>query len=67
MQNAALWTLVGGSLEVGFAAVGAIEHGLTGLAVAYLIAATLEAIFYSPSVFGVLRKTKEPNAGIQNA
>jgi len=67
MQNAALWTLVGGCLEVGFAAVGAIEHGLTGLAVAYLIAATVEAIFYSPSVFGVLRKTRDSDAGIQNA
>jgi O-antigen/teichoic acid export membrane protein len=66
MQNAAMWTLVGGCLEVGFAAVGAIEHGLTGLAVAYLIAATLEAVFYSPSVFGVLRKTREPDAEIQN-
>jgi O-antigen/teichoic acid export membrane protein len=67
MQNAAMWTLVGGCLEVGFAAVGAIKHGLTGLAVAYLIAATIEAIFYSPSVFGVLRKTEDSDAGMQNA
>jgi O-antigen/teichoic acid export membrane protein len=67
MQNAAMWTLVGGCLEVGFAAVGAIEHGLTGLAVAYLIAATIEAVFYSPLVFGVLRKTKDSDAGMQNA
>jgi O-antigen/teichoic acid export membrane protein len=56
MQSAALWTMVGGCLEVGFAAVGAILHGLTGLAVAYLIAATIEAVIFSPSVFGVLRK-----------
>src|SRR3984957_904567 len=67
MQNAALWTLVGGCLEVGFAAVGAINHGLTGLAVAYLIAATIEAIFFSPSVFGVLRKSRDSDAELQNA
>jgi O-antigen/teichoic acid export membrane protein len=59
MQNAALWTLVGGCLEIGFSAVGAIEGGLTGLAIAYLIAATLEAILFSPSVFGVLRKARD--------
>lgn len=67
MQRAALWTLVGGCLEVGFAAVGAVKHGLTGLAVAYLIAATLEAIIFSPSVFGVLRKPRPADAEIQNA
>ena len=57
MQNAALWTLVGGCLEVGFSAVGAIEHGLTGLAIAYMGAVIIEAIVFSPSVFGVIRKT----------
>jgi O-antigen/teichoic acid export membrane protein len=66
MQRAALWTLVGGCLEVGFAAVGAVKHGLTGLAVAYLIAATLEAVLFSPSVFGVLRKPRHADAEIQN-
>jgi O-antigen/teichoic acid export membrane protein len=60
MQNAALWTMVGGCFEVGLAAVGAIEHGITGLAVGYLIAATVEAVWFSPSVFGVLRKRSEP-------
>jgi O-antigen/teichoic acid export membrane protein len=65
MQNAALWTLVGGCLEVGFAAVGAIKHGLTGLAAAYLIAATLEAVLFSPSVFGVLRKARNPDVEIE--
>jgi O-antigen/teichoic acid export membrane protein len=59
MQRAALWTMVGGCLEIGFSAVGAIKGGLTGLAVAYLIAATLEAILFSPSVFGVLRKARQ--------
>ena len=67
MQRAALWTLVGGCLEVGFAAVGAIKHGLTGLAVAYLIAATIEAIFFAPSVFGVIRKKPDSDVEIQIA
>jgi O-antigen/teichoic acid export membrane protein len=66
MHNAALWTLVGGCLEVGFSAVGAEWHGLTGLAVAYLIAATLEAILFSPSVFGVIRKPASPDVAVQN-
>jgi O-antigen/teichoic acid export membrane protein len=67
MQRAALWTLVGGCLEVGFSAVGAEWHGLTGLAVAYLIAASLEALLFSPSVFGVVRKKSDPEVAEEHA
>ena len=64
MQSAALWTLVGGCLEVGFAAVGAIKHGLTGLAVAYLIAATIEAIFFCS--LGLWGDPQEAGFGCRN-
>jgi O-antigen/teichoic acid export membrane protein len=67
MQHAAWWTLLGGCLEIGFSAVGAIKHGLTGLAVAYLIAATAEAVLFSPSVFGILRKSRDPVPEVENA
>jgi O-antigen/teichoic acid export membrane protein len=66
MQNAALWTLVGGCMEVGFSAAGAEWHGLTGLAVAYLIAATLEALIFSPSVFGVIRKKSDSEVAVEH-
>jgi hypothetical protein len=55
MQQAALLTMVGACLEIGFAAAGGEIYGLTGLAFAFLAATSLEAILLAPSVFGVLR------------
>jgi O-antigen/teichoic acid export membrane protein len=55
MQQAVLRTMTGASLEVGLAAAGAALHGLTGVAIGILLALSLEALVYAPSVFGVLR------------
>jgi O-antigen/teichoic acid export membrane protein len=55
MQQAVLWTMAGASLEVALAAVGGAVHGLTGVAIGILIALSLEALVYSPAVFGLLR------------
>jgi O-antigen/teichoic acid export membrane protein len=61
MQSAAFRTTVGACLEVGCAAAGAYVHGLTGLAVGYLVATLTEAVLFSPSVFGVLRAAHAPS------
>jgi len=58
MKQAALWTMVGAFLEVGLAAVGAVTYGVTGAAVGLFIALLVEAVLYSPVVFGVLRKAR---------
>lgn len=42
---------IGSSLEIGFAALGAIEYGLAGLALGQLVAQTLEAIVMAPTIF----------------
>jgi O-antigen/teichoic acid export membrane protein len=55
MQQAVLRTMAGASLEVGLAAAGAALHGLTGVAIGILLALSLEALVYAPTVFGVLR------------
>jgi O-antigen/teichoic acid export membrane protein len=60
MQQAAFRATVGAFLEVGLAAAGAHIHGLTGLAMGFLIATVIEAVFFSPSVFGVLRAAHTP-------
>jgi O-antigen/teichoic acid export membrane protein len=60
MQLAAFRTTVGASLEIGLAAAGAHVHGLTGLAVGYLVATLTEAVLFSRSVFGVLRAAHAP-------
>jgi O-antigen/teichoic acid export membrane protein len=60
MQVAAFRTTVGAVLEVGVAAAGAHVHGLTGLAVGYLVATLTETILFSPTVFGVLRAAHAP-------
>jgi O-antigen/teichoic acid export membrane protein len=60
MQQAAHVTTVGACLEVGLAAAGAHIHGLTGLAIGYLVATVSEAVLFSPSVFGVLRAAHAP-------
>jgi O-antigen/teichoic acid export membrane protein len=71
MHQAVLWTMAGAFLEAGFAAAGAAIHGLTGVSIGILVALSLEAIVYSPTVFNVLRSkqgarpdvTKNENAG----
>ncbi len=55
MHQAVLWTMAGAFLEVGLAAAGASLHGLTGVSIGILVALSLEAIAYSPTVFKVLR------------
>jgi len=55
MQQAATRSMVGAFLEVGLAAAGARVHGITGVAVGFLVATILEAFLFAPTVFGVLR------------
>jgi hypothetical protein len=62
MQQAAVWTLVGAFLEVGFAAVGAARYGVTGVAIGSFTALLLEAAIFFPVVFGVLRPGVEEPA-----
>jgi O-antigen/teichoic acid export membrane protein len=56
MQKAVFLTLGGAALEMALAAIGGVLHGLTGVAVGILVALSLEALAYSPTVFGVLRE-----------
>jgi O-antigen/teichoic acid export membrane protein len=67
MQTAVYLTLAGASLEIGLAAAGAALYGLTGVSIGILIALSVEAIFYSPTVFGVIRaphpREAEPTDG----
>jgi O-antigen/teichoic acid export membrane protein len=55
MHQAVLWTMAGAFLEAGFAAAGGAIHGLTGVSIGILVALSLEAIVYAPTVFNVLR------------
>jgi O-antigen/teichoic acid export membrane protein len=55
MRRAATWTSVGAVLEISLAVVGAIAHGVTGVAAGILIALTIETLFFAPTVYGVLR------------
>jgi len=55
LQQAAFRTMVGACFEVGLAVVGATIYGLTGLTLGYLAATSMEAVVFSPTVFGVLR------------
>ena len=55
MKRAALRTMVGAFLEVGFAAAGAVIYGVTGVAMGLFTALLMEAVLYFPVVFGVLR------------
>jgi O-antigen/teichoic acid export membrane protein len=55
MSSASVRTLIGGSFEVGLAAVGGALYGLTGVALGYLTATVCEAFVFSSTVFGVLR------------
>jgi len=59
MQAAASRSMIGAFLEVGLATLGAVVHGITGVAVGYLIAVVLEAFLFGPVVFGVLRRSPQ--------
>ena len=63
MQTAVYWTLAGASLEIGLAAAGAAFYGLTGVSIGILVALSAEAIFYSPTVFGVIRAHRPSGVG----
>ncbi|MGO8860072.1 MAG: lipopolysaccharide biosynthesis protein [Acidimicrobiales bacterium] len=60
MQRAVIRTMAGACFEVGLAAAGGALHGLTGVAIGILVALSLEALVYAPTVFGVLRTAPEP-------
>lgn len=55
MRQAVFLTIAGAALEIALAVIGATLHGLTGVATGILVALTLEAIVYSPTVIRVLR------------
>jgi hypothetical protein len=55
MQQAAFLAMIGAILEVVLAAVGAVVHGVTGLALGILLASVMECALFSPVVFGVVR------------
>ena len=57
MARAGISTLIGACFEVGLAAIGAVEHGLTGVAVGFVAAELIEVAIYGPVVFGVLPST----------
>ncbi len=56
MQQAAYLTLIGACLEVGLATGGAMLYGITGVALGFLFALIIEATYFSPVVFSVMRK-----------
>jgi len=58
MQQAVLVTLAGAALEVAFAALGGALHGLTGVSIGILVALSLEAVIYLPTVLGVIRPSR---------
>lgn len=60
MARAGVTTLIGACFEVGLAAVGAVEYGLTGVAAGFLCAVLIEVAIYGPVVFGVLRASEDP-------
>ena len=59
MQAAASRSMIGAFLEIGLATLGAVVHGITGVAVGYLVAVVLESFLFGPVVFGVLRGSPE--------
>jgi O-antigen/teichoic acid export membrane protein len=56
MRQAARRTMLGAVLEVGLAAAGAVWHGITGVAIGFLAALLIEAILFSPTVFGAMNR-----------
>jgi O-antigen/teichoic acid export membrane protein len=55
MQQAAFRTMIGAILEVGLSAIGGALYGVTGVGAGYLLGTVIEALIFSPVVFGVLR------------
>lgn len=55
LARAALLASVGAALEIGLATVGGLTHGLIGIAVAQLLAQAVQAAFFAPSVWRVVR------------
>lgn len=51
MGRAARFTTAGAALEVAAACLGGWHGGLTGMAIAWLIAASLEALVFAPTVY----------------
>ncbi len=66
MRQAALWTTIGGGLEVGLAASLGAVFGLTGVASGYLAALLIEASLFSPTVFRVLYATPSSESRLAN-
>ena len=66
MQSAAVWTIVGASLEIGLAAIGGHFHGLTGVAMGLFAALLLEAALFSPVVFGAVRSKGTPRGEMRS-
>jgi hypothetical protein len=56
--QAAKLCLVGGAMELGFAAVGGIYGGLTWVALGGLAALTIEAVVMAPTIRRELRRGK---------
>ena len=57
MNRAALSTTLGAALEVGFAVIGGVIHGVSGVALGYLIACCIEAFIFGPTVWSVVHNT----------
>ena len=55
MARASILTLIGAAFEVGLAAAGAVNFGLTGVALGYLAALVIEALLFGPTVLRVVR------------
>ena len=60
MRRAAFLTSVGACLEIGFAAVGGVAFGLTGVASGFLVALLVEAVMFSRTVLGAVRLRRNP-------
>lgn len=53
MRQAAVWTGLGASAEIGLACVGAVLDGITGVALGVLVALALEAAWFLPTVWSL--------------
>lgn len=67
MSSASLRTILGGTLEVGLAAVGGEMYGLTGVAAGYLTATIIEAVVFSRTVFRVIHNSDLPSPNTLHA
>lgn len=50
MRQAAIWTSFGAAAEMGFAAVGGVMYGITGVAMGVLAALVIEAVWFLPTL-----------------